>query len=85
MVMGAISAMVNSKIDRIIDLTQSVVRVRHSITAIGHNGESTYEVVVKEELVENLAFLSVSNNNALDVDKIKVRGEERKWSDNVVV
>ncbi len=74
--MGALSAMVNSEIKRTIDLRNSVVRETASITVVGHKGESTYEVVVREELVENLAWLSVSNVFSSDNSRVR---EERKW------
>ncbi len=73
MAMGAISAMVNSEIKRNIDLSKSVVRMGSAITVEGHKGQSTYEVVVREELAENLAWLSVTN--ALSPDSTRVSEE----------
>ncbi len=73
MAMGGLSAMVNSEIKRNIDLSKSIVRIQSAITVEGHKGQSTYEVVVREELVENLAWLSVTN--ALSPDTTRVSEE----------
>eukprot|EP01084_Bolivina_argentea_P178954 309277_1 len=76
MAMGALSAMVNSEIKRNIDLSKSIVRIQSAITVEGHKGQSTYEVVVREELVENLAWLSVTN--ALSPDTTRLPYERLK-------
>ncbi len=83
--MGALSAMVNSEIKRIVDLTKSVVRINDAITIDGHQRERTYEVVVPEELEDNLAWLSVSNGYSLNRTSVRREKIYEEGNDDVTM